>query len=74
MTNYVNLLFYYYFFKCLLLQVAQFFVSLIALLLVVLGRMFLHQVCLEIIGSIALVVAAFTGKRLLPTVRLHVLS
>ena len=51
---------------------AGFLVSLLAILLVVLDRMFLHHVCLEMIGSIALVVAAFTGKRLLPGVRSHV--
>ena len=52
---------------------AGFLVSLLALLLVVLGRMFLHHVCLEMIGSIALVVAAFTGKGLLTSVRSNVL-
>ena len=41
-------------------------VSLIlALLLVVLRRMFFHHVCLEVKRSVALVVAVSTGKRLL---------
>ena len=45
----------------------------LALLLVVLCRMFSHHVCLEPIGSAALVVAVSTGKRLLTSVRPHVL-
>ena len=48
-------------------------VSILALLLIVLSRMFSHPVCLEKEGSVALVVAVFTGKRLLPSVRSHVL-
>ena len=49
-------------------------VSLLALLLIVLGRMFLHYVYLEMIRSLALVVAFSTGKRLLPSVCPHVFS
>ena len=45
------------------------FVSRFALLLLVLCRMFSHLVCLEIVRSIAFVVAVFTGKRLLTSVR-----
>ena len=45
----------------------------LALLLFVLRRMFSNQVCLEILGSAALVAAVFTGKRLLPSVRSRVL-
>ena len=47
-------------------------VSILALLLIVLGRMFLHYVYLEMIRSLALVVAFSTGKRLLPSVCPHV--
>ena len=43
------------------------------LLLVVLPRMFSHHVYLEMVGSIGLVVAVFTGKRLLTSVRPYVL-
>ena len=50
---------------------AGFLVSI--LLPVVPGRMFLHHVCLERVGSVALVVAVVTGKRLLASVRSHVL-
>ena len=47
-------------------------VAFLALLIVVLCRMFSHHVCLEIMGYSALVVAVFTGKRLLASVRSHV--
>ena len=50
------------------------FVPLAALLLVVLCRMFSHYVSLEMIRSIALVIAVITGKRLLPSVRSRVFS
>ena len=43
------------------------------LLLIVLCRMFSHHVSLESRGCGALVVAVFTGKRLLTSVRSHVL-
>ena len=49
-------------------------VSKLALLLFVLCRVFSHHVSLEGKGSVALVVAVFTGKRLLTSVRSHVLS
>ena len=49
-------------------------VSINALLLVVICRMFFHHVALENKGSVALVVAVSTGKRLLTSVRSHVLS
>ena len=48
-------------------------VSVFALLLVVPCRMFLHHVFLDVIRSAALVVAMSTGKRLLTSVRPHVL-
>ena len=51
-----------------------FIVPILALLLVVLCRMFFHHVCLEIRGLSALVVAVVTGKWLLTSVRSHVLS
>ena len=44
-------------------------VSILALLLVVLCRMFFHHVSLEMRRCGALVVAVFTGKRLLTSVR-----
>ena len=44
----------------------------LALLDCLLFGMFLHYVCLEGIGSDAHVVAVFTGKGPLPSVRLHV--
>ena len=44
----------------------------LALLHCLLFGMFLHYVCLEGIGSDAHVVAVFTGKGPLPSVRLHV--
>ena len=44
----------------------------LALLLVVLRRMFSHHVTLEMRGCGALVVAVVTGKRLLASVRSHV--
>ena len=47
-------------------------VSVLALLLIVTGRMFLHHVKLERKRSAALVVAVITGKRLLASVRSHV--
>ena len=47
-------------------------VSFLALLIVVLCRMFSHHVCLEIRGLSALEVAVSTGKRLLTSVRSHV--
>ena len=47
-------------------------VTILALLLFVFGRMFFHQVYLETRRSGALVVAVFTGKRLLSSVRSHV--
>ena len=46
--------------------------SLILALLLVLCRMFLHHVSLEMLGSVGLVVAVFTGKRLLTSVRSRV--
>ena len=48
------------------------FVSILALLIVVLCRMFSLHVSLEMLGLIALVVAVSTRKRLLPSVRLYV--
>ena len=48
-------------------------VSILALLLVVLRRMFFHHVCLEVKRSVALVVAVSTGKRLLTSVRSQVI-
>ena len=45
------------------------FVSILALLLVVLFRMFSHHVSLEARRSVGLVVALSTGKRLLTCVR-----
>ena len=45
----------------------------LALLLIVLCRMSPHYVFLEMIGSVGLVVAVFTGKRLLASVHSHVL-
>ena len=48
------------------------FYSILALLLVVLRRVFSHHVSLEMRGSSALVVAVSTGKRLLTSVRSHV--
>ena len=45
---------------------------LLSFLLVVLSGMFLHHVSLEMIRSVALVVAVVTGKRLLASVRSHV--
>ena len=47
--------------------------STLALLLVVLHRMFFHHVSLEMIRSIAHIVAVFTGKGLLTSVCSHVL-
>ena len=47
-------------------------VSILALLLVVLCRVFSHHVCLEVRRCAALVVAVSTGKRLLTSVRSHV--
>ena len=47
-------------------------VSFLALLIVVLCRMFSHHICLEIVRLITLVVAVSTVKRLLTSVRLHV--
>ena len=47
--------------------------SILALLLVVLCRVFFHHVFLESKRSSALVVAVSTGKRLLTSVRSHVL-
>ena len=44
-------------------------VAFLALLIVVLCRMFSLHVSLEMLGLIALVVAVITGKRLLPSVR-----
>ena len=46
--------------------------SILALLLVVLSRMFFHHVSIEAGRCGALVVAVFTGKRLLTSVRSHV--
>ena len=48
-------------------------VTILALLLFVLCRMFFHHVRLEIRGLSALVVAVSTGKGLLTSVRPHVL-
>ena len=48
-------------------------ISILALLIFVLCRMFFHHVSLESRGLSALVVAMFTGKRLLTSVRSHVL-
>ena len=48
-------------------------VSILALLLIVGCRMFLHHVSLEVRRSIALVVAVVTAKRLLASVRSHML-
>ena len=45
----------------------------LALLLIILCRMFSRHVCLEARRCGALVVAVFTGKRLLTSVRSHVL-
>ena len=47
-------------------------VSILVLLLVVLSRMFSHHMYLEARRCCALVVAVFTGKRLLTSVRSHV--
>ena len=47
-------------------------VSIIFLLLIVLSRMFSHHVYLEVRRCGALVVAVFTDKRLLTSVRSHV--
>ena len=47
--------------------------QILPLLLIVLCRMSPHYVFLEMIGSVGLVVAVFTGIRLLTSVRLHVL-
>ena len=44
----------------------------LALLIVVLCGMFSHHVCLEMVGSVGLVVTLSTGKGLLPSVREHV--
>ena len=52
---------------------ACYLVSILALLLVVLCWMFFHHVSLEIRVLSALVVAVFTGKRLLTGVRSHVI-
>ena len=52
---------------------ACFLVSLNALSPVVLCRMFSHRVSLEVRRCGALVVAVFTGKRLLASVRSHVI-
>ena len=46
-------------------------VSFLALLIVVLCRMFSHHMCLEIVRLITLVVAVSTVKRLFTNVRLH---
>ena len=55
-------------------QIVYALLSLIlALLLGILQRMFLCHVRLEVIRSAALVVAVFTGKRLLTSVGSHVL-
>ena len=51
---------------------ACYLVSILALLLVVLSRMFSHHVSLEMLGSVGLVVAVIAGKGLLTSVRLHV--
>ena len=48
-------------------------VSILALLLIVGCRMFLHHVSLEVRRSIALVVAVVTAKKLLASVRSHML-
>ena len=65
-TMNIFLLFQYSLFKCLPLQKVHGLLSLIlALLLVVLCRMFSHHVCLEVRRCGALVVAVSTGKRLL---------
>ena len=48
------------------------FVSMLALLLIILCRMFSRHVCLEARRCGALVVAVFTGKRLLTSVRSRV--
>ena len=48
------------------------FASTLALLFIVLCRMFSHHVSLEMLGSVALVVAVITGIRLLASVRPHV--
>ena len=69
----INLLFQFSFFKCLPLRKVYDLLSLIlALLFVVLCRMFSHRVYLEARRSVALVVAVITGKRLLTSVRSHV--
>ena len=47
--------------------------SILPLLLIVPCRMFSHHVALEMMGSVALVVAVITGKRLLPSVRSRVI-
>ena len=65
-----------YFFECLPLQIAQVFLSLFLLFysLFLAGcQMFLHHMCLEILGYITLEVAVSTGKRLLASVRSHVI-
>ena len=51
---------------------AGFLVSILALLLILVRRMFSHHVFLEARRLSALVVAVFTGKRLLTSVRSHV--
>ena len=73
-TMNIFLLFQYSLFKCLPLQKVHGLLSLIlALLLVVLCRMFSHHVCLEVRRCGALVVAVSTGKGLLTSVRSHVI-
>ena len=47
-------------------------VPVLALLLFVPCRMFSHHVSLEMVGPVGLVVAVFTGKRLLASVRSYV--
>ena len=47
--------------------------SILAILVVVLGRMYFRHVSLEMLGSGALVLAFSTDKRLLTSVRSHVL-
>ena len=72
-TNHINQLFKYPFFNCLPLQTVHVLLSPYLLFyLLFLARMFSRHVCLEKEGSVALVVAVFTGKRLLTSVRLHV--
>ena len=55
------------------MQIVHVLLSLSLLLLVVLCRMFSHHVFLEARGLSALVLAVFTGKRLLASVRSQVL-